>query len=70
MDESVILATRNIKALHEGLKHFEAARVEDSKRVEQLMQTVSMQTQQIQALQQSMALLRAKAMGSGPTGGN
>lgn len=69
-DELTLLNKRNIAALHEGLKQFEAMRAADAKRVEQLMATVTMQSQQIQKLQVDVAVLRATGMGHGPTGGN
>lgn len=67
MDEALILATRNIKAMAEGMRQFESMRSNDSQRVEQLMSTVTMQAQQIQKLQAEVAVLRARAMGAGPT---
>lgn len=69
MDEALLLATRNIKALNEGMKHFEAKRVEDSRRVEQLMSTVTQLTTQMHLLSQQVNVLRAKSMGTGSTGG-
>lgn len=69
-DEATLLNKRNITALHEGLKALERLRQDDSKRVEQLMATVTMQSQQIQKLQVEVAVLRATGMGRGPTGGN
>jgi predicted nucleic acid-binding Zn-ribbon protein len=66
-NEDLLLAKRNINALNEGLKHVERMRVEDSKRVESLMGTITQLQQQVQKLTVDVAVMRAKITGTGPT---
>lgn len=65
--EQEILNKRNVEALQVALKHSEARRMEDAQRVEQLMGTVTQLSQQVQELLQHVAVLRAQAMGHGPS---
>jgi hypothetical protein len=66
-DERVLLATRNITAMGEAMKHFEKVRQEDAQRVIALQGTVSQLVQQVQDLTLQVSLLRAKAQGHGGT---
>lgn len=62
------IISRNFHALNENVKTL-AAKVEDQRLLcNQLQSQVNEKTTQISQLQQQVALLRVKAMGTGPTG--
>jgi len=48
-----------------ALNHFEGKRAEDAKRVEDMMMALTQQNQQIQALNQKVALLQAQLYEAG-----
>jgi len=64
-DGRMIAATRNIEAIFVTLNHFEKKRADDAKRVEDLMMTVTQLTQQVQALNQKVALLQSQSYEAG-----
>jgi hypothetical protein len=66
-NETLLLAKRNIEAMNEGMKFFEAQRVADKQRVEQLQETVTQMVQQIQNLTVQVAMLRVQSLGNGAT---
>ena len=64
-DGRIIAATRNIESIFVALSHFETKRAADAKRVEDLMMTVTQLTQQVQTLNQKVALLQAQSYEAG-----
>lgn len=58
-DGRMVAAQRNIESLFSAVNHFEAARVADAKRVEDLMATLAQQNEQIGRLTQQLAHLQA-----------
>jgi hypothetical protein len=66
-NETLLLAKRNIEAMNEGMKFFEAQRVRDRDQVQQLQATVAQLMEQVQKLTIDVALLRARAQGHGAT---
>jgi hypothetical protein len=66
-DERVLLATRNLAAIKEGMKSYEARRQEQDSKLLILQEQVAGLIQQVQALQLSVAVLRATTHGRGST---
>lgn len=66
-DERLLLATRNIAAIKEGMRGYEQLRQEQSAKIASLQEQVASLTQQLRDLQLSVAVLRATAHGRGPT---
>ena len=64
-DGRMIAATRNIEGIFVALNHFETKRAEDAKRVEDLMMTITQLSQQVQYLNQRVALLQAQSYEAG-----
>jgi len=64
-DGRMVAATRNIESIFIALNHFEAKRAADANRVEDMMMTLTQQNQQIQALNQKVALLQAQLYEAG-----
>jgi predicted extracellular nuclease len=64
-DGRVLAATRNIEAIFVVLNHFESKRAADAQRVEDLMMAVTQLTQQINGLNQKVALLQAQLYEAG-----
>ena len=64
-DARMVAATRNIEGIFVALNHFEAKRTADAKRVEALMMTLAQQSQAIQTLNQSVAMLQAQLYEAG-----
>jgi hypothetical protein len=64
-DGRIIALTRNVEMLGTALNHYEKMRAADAKRVEDLMMTVTQMTQQVQQLNQKVALLQAQGYEAG-----
>jgi predicted extracellular nuclease len=64
-DGRMVAATRNIEAIFVALNHFESKRAADAQRVEDLMMTVTQLTQQVNSLNQKVALLQAQLYQAG-----
>jgi len=64
-DGRVIAATRNIESIFTALNHFEGKRSADAGRVEDLMMAVTQLTQQVNGLNQKVALLQAQLYQAG-----
>jgi hypothetical protein len=64
-DGRMIAATRNIESIFVALNHFEAKRAVDAKRVEDMMMALTQQNQQIQALNQKVALMQSQLYEAG-----
>jgi predicted nucleic acid-binding Zn-ribbon protein len=66
-DERMILAQRNIKALSDGLRHAEIKVNEHTGQIDRVLgQLTELQTQ-LQKLTIDLAVLKAGAVGRGPT---
>lgn len=64
-DGRMIAATKNIESIFIAINHFEQKRASDSQRVEDLMMSVTQLTQQVQNLNQQLALLQAQRYEAG-----
>jgi len=64
-DGRMVAATRNIESIFTALNHFESKRSADAQRVEDLMMVVTQLTQQINGLNQKVALLQAQLYEAG-----
>jgi hypothetical protein len=64
-DGRMVAATRNIESIFVALNHFEGKRAEDAKRVEDMMMALTQQNQQIQALNQKVALMQSQLYEAG-----
>jgi hypothetical protein len=64
-DGRMVAATRNIESIFTALNHFESKRSIDAQRVEDLMMTVTQLTQQINGLNQKVAMLQAQLYEAG-----
>jgi len=64
-DGRMVAATRNIEAIFTALNHFESKRAADAGRVEDLMMTVTQLTQQVNGLNQKVALLQSQLYEAG-----
>jgi hypothetical protein len=64
-DGRMVAATRNIEAIFTALNHFESKRAADAQRVEDLMMAITQLTQQINGLNQKVALLQAQLYQAG-----
>jgi len=64
-DGRMVAATRNIEAIFTALNHFESKRSADVQRVEDLMMAVTQLTQQVNGLNQKVALLQAQLYQAG-----
>jgi hypothetical protein len=64
-DGRVITATRNIESIFVALNHFEGKRSADAGRVEDLMMAVTQLTQQVNGLNQKVALLQSQLYEAG-----
>jgi len=60
-DGRMIAATRNIESIFVALNHFEAKRAESAQRVESMTMTLVQLTQQVEKLNQDVAVLKANA---------
>jgi hypothetical protein len=66
-DDRIVLAVRNIEAMREGMRHFEAERAKAAQREQALQATVAQLVTQVQALQAQVAMMRAQSHGTGAT---
>ncbi|WP_333710364.1 hypothetical protein [Malikia spinosa] len=66
-DGRMIAATRNIEGLFVAVNHFEQKRADDAARVESMIATITQLTQQVVALNQAVALLKAQSLYCGVT---
>lgn len=64
-DGRMIAATKNIEAIFIAINHFEQKRSADAQRVENLMMSVTQLTQQVQNLNQQLAVLQAQRYEAG-----
>ena len=67
-DERIIFLTRRVQSMEGVVKHFEKQWGDQAKHSQSIQEAIAQLTAQMQNLTTQVALLRAGAMGHGPTG--